>query len=92
MSLDTALSNLAARLSDDELLREFCCAERCALLSTRCRRDVALLRMRCICRELARRRGSDDVTPSVIHEWMNARGLSAAGKSDSPIPSAGIPR
>ena len=86
MSLDATLANLAARLSDDELLQEFCCAERCALLSTRSRREVALLRMRCICRELARRRGTEAVTPSAVHEWLRTREAAGAqpGKFSSP--------
>ncbi len=55
MSFDQTLSQLASTLSDDELCAEYRCAERCALLATRSRRDLALLRLRCICRELERR-------------------------------------
>jgi hypothetical protein len=57
------LSTTAARLSDDELLCELECSERCALLSTRTRREIALLRLRCVRRELERRKGL--VTPTV---------------------------
>lgn len=55
MRLTEYLNEAAARLSDDELICEFQCAERCALLSTRTRRDVALLRVCCLRRELERR-------------------------------------
>jgi len=48
----------AACLSDEELVCELRCAERCALLSTRSRRDLALLRVRCLRRELERRSAS----------------------------------
>lgn len=42
-------------LSDEQLLRERESCERCALISTRTRRQCALLRLHCVCAELERR-------------------------------------
>jgi hypothetical protein len=55
VGLAKCLAEVAAGLSDEELRCELECAERCALLSTRTGREVALLRVRCVKRELARR-------------------------------------
>lgn len=55
MSIGTYLERAVAQLSDDDLATEVHCAERCALLSTRTRRELALLRLRCLQCELARR-------------------------------------
>lgn len=54
-SLLESTATRVACLSDDQLVCELRCAERCALLSTRTRRDLALLRVRCLRRELERR-------------------------------------
>jgi hypothetical protein len=58
------VSRGVATLSDEQLLRELESCERCALLSTRTRRQCALLRLRCICAELERR--GQRATPSNI--------------------------
>jgi hypothetical protein len=55
--LTEQLSREAARLSDEELVCELQCAERCALLATRTRRELALLRARCLRHELEARTG-----------------------------------
>jgi len=53
----------AAQLSDEELVCELRCAERCAMLCTRTRRDLALMRARCLRRELERRATTRTGTP-----------------------------
>lgn len=55
MLLAEYYTRTAATLSDDELLRALSSTERCALCLTRNRRDVALLRLRCLRCELERR-------------------------------------
>lgn len=55
MNLVDHLSHSVAALSDEQLLLELQSCERCALLSTRTRRQCALLRLRCVCAELERR-------------------------------------
>jgi hypothetical protein len=55
VKLTRSLEEAVARLTDDELLCELQCAERCALLATRTLREMALLRVRCVRRELADR-------------------------------------
>lgn len=55
MKFRDRISEAAARLSDEALIRELRCAEHCALCSTRCRRDLALLRFRCLRDEFQRR-------------------------------------
>ncbi|HEX6510464.1 MAG TPA: hypothetical protein VF221_22780 [Chloroflexota bacterium] len=55
MTLTEHYSKIAAALSDDDLEAELHCARRCALCSTRTRRDLALLRLRCLDCELQRR-------------------------------------
>jgi hypothetical protein len=45
----------AARLSDEALMTELRCARQSALQCTRTRRDLALMRLRCLDCELARR-------------------------------------
>lgn len=55
MNLSVRLSELATRLPDEQLLCELRCAEKCALLATRTRREAALLRARCLRLELERR-------------------------------------
>lgn len=57
LGLAERLCTTASNLSDDELLCELECSERCALLATRTRRELALLRWRCVRRELERRGG-----------------------------------
>jgi hypothetical protein len=64
MNLVAHLTQSVAALSDDQLMRELQSCERCALLSTRTRRQCALLRLRCICAELERR-GQRPVTSRV---------------------------
>lgn len=44
-----------ATLSDEALVRELQCARRCALKCTRTQRDLALMRIKCLDCELARR-------------------------------------
>jgi hypothetical protein len=55
VNLPTCLAEAAARLPDEQLVCEIECAERCALLATRTRREAALLRARCLRLELERR-------------------------------------
>lgn len=54
-SLLESTTTRVACLSDEQLLWELRCAERCALLATRTRRDLALLRIRCLRQEIERR-------------------------------------
>ena len=56
MRISSWLDESASRLGDEELLCELRCAERCALLCTRTRRELALKRVACYRRELERRR------------------------------------
>ena len=56
MNLGSCFSDAAARLPDDRLVCELQCAEKCALLATRTRREAALLRARCLRLELERRK------------------------------------
>jgi hypothetical protein len=49
------MSRAAASLSDDDLARMLHAAERCALCSTRNRKDMALMCVRCLRGELDRR-------------------------------------
>jgi len=55
MAFVTRIAEHDACLSDEELVCELRCAERCARCSTRTRRDVALLRLRCARLEFERR-------------------------------------
>ena len=55
MPLAERISAAAARLSDDALVCELRCAERCALETTRTLRECALLRARCLRLEMQRR-------------------------------------
>ena len=50
-----SISQAAHGLSEEQLRCELDCARRCALESTRTRRELALLRARCLRLELARR-------------------------------------
>jgi hypothetical protein len=49
------MSRAAASLSDDDLARALHAAEHCALCSTRNRKDMALLCVRCLRGEMDRR-------------------------------------
>jgi len=49
------MTNAASTLSDDDLVRALHAAERCALCSTRNRKDMALMCLRCLRGEMARR-------------------------------------
>lgn len=53
--LQDQITRAATRLSDEELTSAIRAAERCALCSTRTRRDLALLRLRCLRCEMERR-------------------------------------
>lgn len=57
---ERCIREAAHGLSDEQLRCELDCARRCALQSTRARRELALLRARCLRLELERRalRGS----------------------------------
>ena len=57
---ERCIREAAQELSDEQLRCELDCARRCALESTRARRELALLRARCLRLELERRalRGS----------------------------------
>ena len=55
MTLTQYYEQQAARLSDEALSRELLCARQTALRCTRTRRDLALMRLRCLDCELARR-------------------------------------
>jgi hypothetical protein len=52
---ERSICRAAAQLSEAELRSELDCARRCALESTRARRELALLRARCLRLELERR-------------------------------------
>jgi hypothetical protein len=56
MTFCRCLAETAAHLSDEELERALACAERCALLATRTRREAALLSARCLRLERERRK------------------------------------
>jgi hypothetical protein len=53
--LERLYAEAAAHLPSDDLLHELRCAEDCARIATRTRRDAALLRVRCLRVELQRR-------------------------------------
>jgi len=55
MNFERCVCETATRLSDDQLRCELDCAQRCALMATRTRREAALLRARCLRLELERR-------------------------------------
>ena len=55
MNLVRCVADVASKLSDEKLVCELQCAEQCALLTTRTRREAALLRARCLRLELERR-------------------------------------
>ena len=56
VNLCDCLTRTACRLTDAELATALACAEKCAVLATRTRREAALLRTRCIRLELERRK------------------------------------
>ena len=56
VTLADCIFHAAAQLPDDRLVCELQCAEKCALMATRTRREAALLRARCLRLELERRR------------------------------------
>jgi hypothetical protein len=56
VNLCDCVSDAAARLPDDRLISELLCAQKCALMATRTRREAALLRARCLRLELERRK------------------------------------
>lgn len=53
---DECMARAAANLSDDQLLWELRCAERCALLAMRSSREMARWRIMVLRREVDRRR------------------------------------
>jgi hypothetical protein len=53
----------AATLSDEALAKELHCARQLAMQCTRTRRDLALLRVRCLDQELARRNAAREQGP-----------------------------
>jgi hypothetical protein len=55
-SLDDRIARAAAALSDEELLCELQCAEKCVLRATRTPREMAVRRLRCLARERERRK------------------------------------
>lgn len=65
MDLCSCLTLAASRLPDEQLVCELQCAEKCALLATRTRREAALLRARCLRLELERRRLAEAHTVAV---------------------------
>lgn len=71
LSLIQALSEAASRLSDAELARELERAQRHAACSTRAWREVALLRVRCLRGELARRADSSSAVLKQPNETQN---------------------
>ncbi len=66
MTFATRIAEHDARLSDEELVCELRCAERCARCSTRTRRDVALLRLRCARLEFERRAALKVASPALV--------------------------
>lgn len=55
LPLDECLTDLAASLPDDELIRQLSAAERVAKITARTRREIALHRVHCLQCELRRR-------------------------------------
>jgi hypothetical protein len=55
VKLTACLADAASKLPNEQLVCELQCAEKCALLATRTRREAALLRARCLRLELERR-------------------------------------
>jgi hypothetical protein len=55
MTVLEAIERETQRLPDDALIREFQCTQDCILRLTRCRRDLAIMRMKAIRREMERR-------------------------------------
>lgn len=53
--IDRNLMERVARMSDEDLYRLLEATERCAMCMTRSRRDVELMRLRCLRCELERR-------------------------------------
>lgn len=51
----SSMERAAARMRDEELTAELTRIRRCALCLTRCRRDLALMQIRCLECELERR-------------------------------------
>jgi hypothetical protein len=74
VDLDACLGQVAAGLTDEELLAELQRAERHVLQATRCRREMALQQVRCLRRELARR-GNDPVALSGRASFSGSRKL-----------------
>lgn len=72
MTLTQYYEQQAARLSDEALSRELLCARRTALRCTRTRRDLALMRLRCLDCELARRATAGSQTFTTM-EQANGR-------------------
>ncbi len=66
MTFATRIAEHDAHLSDEELVCELRCAERCARCSTRTRRDVALLRLRCARLEFERRAALKVASPTLV--------------------------
>lgn len=60
MTFAQSYARTAALLSDEALVSELRCARQSALQCTRTRRDLALLRVRCLDCELARRQSVGD--------------------------------
>ncbi|TAK25753.1 MAG: hypothetical protein EPO26_01910 [Chloroflexota bacterium] len=56
--LDTCVREVAAHLNDTQLRCEIDCVERCAFAATRTRREIALVRLRCLRAEMERRQGA----------------------------------
>ncbi len=65
MTFAARIAEHDACLSDEELVCELRCAERCARCSTRTRRDVALLHLRCARLEFERRAALQVASPTL---------------------------
>ena len=66
MTVLERIERQAVTLTDEQLARELYCAEQCVLRTTRTRRQLALLRMRCLSREMERRRGDERTTLTLV--------------------------
>jgi hypothetical protein len=77
------ITEAAAQLSDEELVREILVAKRCALCALRTRRDLAWQHVHCLCVELERR-GLDP--QDVLRRSGHGQPVRADSRADHPTP------
>jgi hypothetical protein len=64
--LQDQMNQAATQLSDKELAAAIMAVERCALCLTRTRRELALMRLRCLRCEMERRQSDGNASPGVV--------------------------